>query len=211
MNSCIMLGLTFWTGIDLSAVFKDEDLMAQGIERDSHLTVLYSEGKELPLGGMKDQMKTILGESEWKDLLHEFKSQDPKKIVDHFSLGMFEGMGQDYLVLRLQPDSPLFDILQILHTGLKGYYGVKTKFPEYKPHVTLAALREGRAKDYMFNPVLNLILEKATFTTDDFILSYGESGVYEDYKKYQITTENAVTRFFRQLRASKDKEYYDSL
>ena len=211
MNSCIMLGLTFWTGIDLSAVFKDEDLVANGIERDPHITVLYSEGKELPRTDLSGVMKTILGNSDWEKLLSEFKKQEPLKVIDHFSLGMFEGDGQDFLVLRLQPESPLFDKLHILHTGLKGHFEVKTKFPDYKPHMTLATLEKGKAKDYIFNPVLGLILEKATFTTDDFIISYGDSGVYEDYNRYQITTENAVTRYFRQLQASKDKDYYDSL
>ena len=206
-----MLGLTFWTGIDLTAAFKDEDLMANGIERDSHITVLYSEGKELPRTDLVGIMSTILGKLEWENLIKEFKDQTPKKIIDHFSLGMFEGDGQDYLVLRLQPDSPLYNTLHILHTGLKGHFGVKTKFPDYKPHMTLATLEKGKAKDYMFNPTLGLILEKATFTTDDFIISYGDSGVYEDYKRYQITTENAVSRYFRQLQASKDKDYYDSL
>lgn len=211
MNSCIMLDLTFWTGIDLSAVFKDEDLTAQGIERDSHLTVLYAEDTEIPHKGLQENMKTILGDSDWKELLEEFKSQNPKKILDHFSLGVFEGDGRDFLVLLLQPDSPLYDSLQILHTGLKGFYKVKTKFPEYKPHMTLATLEKGKAKDYIFNPVLNLILEKATFTTDDFVISHGDTGVYEDYKRCQITTENAVTRFFRQLRLEKEAEYYDNL
>lgn len=211
MNSCIMLGLTLWTGIDLTAVFKDEDLMANGIERDSHITTLYSEGKEIPRENLEETMKTILGKEDWDKLLSEFKKQDPLKVVDHFSLGIFEGDGQDYLVLRLQPESPLFDTLYILHTGLKGHFGVSPKFPDYKPHVTLATLEKGKAKDYMFNPTLNLVLEKATFTTDDFIISYGETGVYEDYKRYQVTTENAVTRYFRQLQASKDKDYYDSL
>lgn len=211
MNSCIMLGLTLWTGIDLTAVFKDEDLVANGIERDSHITVLYSENKELPRENLVKTMKTILGDTEWEKLLKTFKSQEPLKIVDHFNLGMFEGSGQEFLVLRLQPESPLFDTLQILHTGLKSHFGVSPKFPDYKPHMTLATLEEGKAKDYIFNPTLNLVLEKATFTIDDFIISYGDNGVYEDYKRYQITTENAVTRYFRQLQASKDKDYYESL
>ena len=211
MNSCLMMGLTLWTGIDLWAVFKDEDLIGPGIERDSHLTVLYAEGKEIPKEGLSETLKTLLGDNEWKDLLKEFRSQNPLPVVDHFSLGTFEGEGQDYLVLRLQPESPLYDTLHILHTGLKGKFKVTPKFPDYKPHVTLATLEKGKAKDYMFNPTLGLVLEKATFTSDDFILSYGETGEPDDRKRYQITTENAVTRFFRQLRAEKDKDYYDSL
>lgn len=200
MNSCIMLGLTFWTGIDLSAVFKDEDLVSPGIERDSHITVLYAEDKEIPLSGLSDQMKTILGDTEWEKLLKDFKKQEPMKILDHFELGKFEGEDKDFLVLRLQPYSPIFDTLQILNTGLSGYYNVKSKFPDYKPHMTLAALREGAAKDYMFNQVLGLVLEKSTFTLDDFILSHGLSDEPEDRERFQITTENAVSRFFRQLR-----------
>ena len=211
MNSCLMLGLSVWTGIDLSAVFQPEDLVTQGIERDPHITVLYSEGKEVPITDMTGIMSTILGKSEWEELLSAFRSQTPKKIIDHFSLGLFEGDDRDHLVLRLQDDSPLYNTLQILHTGLKARYKVKTKFPEYKPHMTLATLEKGKAKEYMFNSVLGLILEKATFTVDDFIMSYGKTDEPEDRKKYQITTENAVTRYFRQLRAVKDGDYYDTL
>ena len=206
-----MMAMTLWTGIDFTAVFKDEDLMAGGIERDSHITVLYAEKQEIPRTNLQGVMSTILGKEDWEKLITEFKKQNPLKVIDHFSLGMFEGDGQDYLVLRLQPDSPLYDTLQILHTGLKGHFGVSPKFPDYKPHVTLATLKEGKAKDYIFNPTLGLILERATFTTDDFILSYGDTGVYEDYKRYQVTTENAISRYFRQLRALKDKEYYENM
>lgn len=211
MNSCLMLGCTLYTGVDFTAAFKSEDLIGQGIERDSHLTVLYSEGQEIPKKELPEVMETILGETDWENLISEFKAQNPKPVTEYFSLGVFSGDGQDFLVLLLQPDTPLYDTLQILNTGLKGHYGVKTKFSDYKPHMTLAAFKEGVAKDYIFNPVLGLILEKATFTLDDFILSYGLPDEPDDRKRYQITTENAVSRYFRQLRALKDADYYNNL
>ena len=46
VNSCLMLSLSLWTGVDLSAVFKDEDLKDTGIERDSHITVFFSPDKD---------------------------------------------------------------------------------------------------------------------------------------------------------------------
>ena len=211
MNSCIMLGCTLYTGVDFMAAFKSEDLIDPGVERDSHLTVLYSEGQEIPRERLPEIMETILGESDWENLISEFKAQTPKPVTEYFSLGVFPGEDKDFLVLVLQPDTPLYDTLQILHTGLKGHYGVSTKFPEYKPHMTLATFESGKAKDYVFNPTLGLILEKATFTLDDFIISYGLPDEPGDRKRYQVTTENAVSRFFRLLRAEKEAEYYNNL
>lgn len=210
MNSCIMLSTTLWSGIDLSAVFNSDDLVGPGIERDSHFTVLYAKNKSLPFTDLSEDMETILGKYEWEKLIESFKKQNPKKILDYFSLSTFEGEGREYLILRIQPETKLNDTLQILHDGLKTKYEVKDSFPEYKPHMTLATLLPGKAKEYIFNPVLSVYLEKSTFTLDDFVISYGEDDE-DDRKKYQITTENAVTRYFRQLRIEKEKDYYDSL
>ena len=201
-DSTLMIGLTLWTGIDLTAVFKDEDLVAPGIERDHHFTVLYSKDKLLPYDTIAGDMRVLLGKEDWDDLLYTFKEQYPEDVLNHFSLSTFDGVGKDYLVLLLQPESPFYNTLQILNTGLREKYNVKLDFPEYTPHVTLATLEKGKAKNYMFNSVLGCVLEKAKFTLDDFILD-------SDSRKYQITTENAVSRFFRQLRAKKDGEYYD--
>ena len=203
-SSCLMLSTSLWTGIDFSAVFKDEDLIDTGIERDSHITVFYSPDKIVPREGLLSNIETLLGEEEYKKLTKELKDNEPMRILDFFELGKFEN-DKDYLVLKLQPENFLYDSLKILNTGLTSAYEIKSTFNEYVPHMTLAMLQPGKAKNYMFSSTLGLILETATFSIDDFVLSYGEE------KKYQITTYNAVTRYFRQKEQERDREYYENM
>ena len=50
---------------------------------------------------------------------------------------------------------------------------------------------------------------KKEFSIDDFVLSYGTEE--SEYKQFNITSENAVNRYFRQKELFKDKEYFDAL
>ena len=86
VNSCLMLSLSLWTGVDLSAVFKDEDLKDTGIERDSHITVFFSPDKVIPREGMLEKIKTILGDD--NNFLESFKTQDRLKVMDYFEIFM---------------------------------------------------------------------------------------------------------------------------
>lgn len=198
MDSKILLGLTFWKDIDFSAVFKDEDLTALGIEKDPHITIL--EGDKFPREELIGTIKILIGSDDWGKLMDILKEHEPEKVLDHFSLGsVTDEEGREKVVLYLQPESPYYDMLQILRTGLKERYGDNEE-DEYKPYLTLANLRRGRSKGYVFNQVLGMVLENSSFALDDFILWEGE-------KKYQITTENAVDRFFRQLRSEEGKDF----
>ena len=194
VNSCLMLSLSLWTGVDLSAVFKDEDLKDTGIERDSHITVFFSPDK------------VILGDD--NNFLESFKTQDRLKVMDYFEIGKFENES-DYLVLKLQPGNDLYNTLGILNTGLTSSYDIKSTFKNYTPHMTLAELEPGKAKNYMFSSTLGLILESAEFSVDDLVLSHGDGE--GNYKHFQITSENAVSRYFRQKELERDKEYFDNL
>ena len=143
INSCLMLSLSLWTGIDLSAVFKDEDLKDTGIERDSHITLFYTD-KIIPREGMLEKIKTILGDD--NNFLESFKTQDRLKVTDYFEVGKFENES-DYLVLKLQPGNDLYNTLGILNTGLTSAYDIKPTFKDYTPHMTLAELEPGKAKN----------------------------------------------------------------
>lgn len=204
-NSCLMLQVSLWTGIDLSAVFKEEDLKDSGIELDSHITIFYSD-KIVPKEGLLNNIKTILGED--NNFLESFKDPTKFKVLDYFELEKFEN-DSDYLVLKLQSDNELYNNLGILNTGLMSKYDLTSDFKNYTPHVTLAELQPGKAKNYMFSKTLGLILESALFSIDDLVLSYGVGD--NEYKHFQITSENAVTRYFRQRELERDKKYYESL
>ncbi len=204
-NSCLMLSLSLWTGVDLTAVFDEEDLKDTGIELDSHITIFYDE-KVIPRERMLEKIKTILGED--NKFLDSFKTQDKLKVMDFFEIGKFEN-DSDYLVLKLQPGNDLYNNLGILNTGLVSAYDIKSTFKDYTPHMTLAELNPGKAKKYMFSPTLGLILETAEFSVDDLVLSYGDGE--GNYKHFQITSENAVSRYFRQRELQRDKEYFENL
>lgn len=200
-----MLSLSLWTGVDLTAVFDEEDLKDTGIELDSHITIFYDE-KVIPRERMLEKIKTILGED--NKFLDSFKTQDKLKVMDFFEIGKFEN-DSDYLVLKLQPGNDLYNNLGILNTGLVSAYDIKSTFKDYTPHMTLAELNPGKAKKYMFSPTLGLILETAEFSVDDLVLSYGDGE--GNYKHFQITSENAVSRYFRQRELQRDKEYFENL
>lgn len=206
VNSCLMLSMSLYTGIDLSAAFKDEDLKDTGIERDSHITIFFSPNKIVPREGMLEKIETLLGED--SDFLGDLKNQELHRVLDYFEIGKFENES-DYLVLKLQPENDLYNILGILNTGLTSFYDIKSTFNDYTPHMTLAKLQPGTAKNYMFSQTLGLILESAMFSIDDFILSYGDGS--DEYKHFQVTSENAISRYFRQKELSRDKEYFDAL
>lgn len=199
-NSCLMLATSLWTGIDFDAVFGEGDK----IERDSHITIFYDPSKTIEREGMLDKIKILLGED--SDFLDQLKEQEKFKVLDFFELGKFEN-DRDYLVLKLQKGNMLYDTLEILNSGLTSAYDIKSTFKDYTPHMTLAELDPGKAKDYMFSPTLNLILETARFSLDDFVLSWGNEE--EEYKHFNITSINAVDRYFRQKELEKSKDWYE--
>ena len=86
-NSFLMLSMSLFTGIDLSAVFKEEDLIGTGIERDSHVTVFFSPDKVISKTGMLDKINTLLGED--SDFIEKFKLQERYKVLDYFLSSSF--------------------------------------------------------------------------------------------------------------------------
>ena len=205
VNSCLMLSMSLWTGIDLSGAFDDNDLKDTGIERDSHITIFYTDEKVIQREGLLENIRTILGGS---DFLDRLKEDSKFKVLDYFELGKFENES-DYVVLKLKKDTELFETLDILHTGLSAAYDIKSTFPEYTPHLTLAELNPGKAKQYMFSSVLGLLLETAMFKLDDFVLSNGTED--KKYKQFNVTSYNAVDRYFRQKELERDRMFYEGL
>ena len=196
-----MLSMSLYTGIDFCAAFKDEDVIE--LERDSHITIFYTD-KEIPKDEVLDKIKTL----DESVLFGKMKSDDLYDVLDFFELGKFENQDEDFVVLKLQEDNFLYPQVSILETGLVSAFDLKRNFDSYRPHVTLAKLEKGKAKNYMFSPVLNSILETAKFGIDDFVMSYGEPG---EWKQYNLTSYNAVSRYFRQKELERDKKYYDSI
>lgn len=204
-----MLMTSMWTGIDLYAVFDEEDLKDTGIEYDSHITALYSNDLVIPRGEVLERIKDCMGDY-WLDLENLMKANDKLKVSDHFEISKFEN-DSDYAIFRMREDSDIARLLTMMNTGLTNIYGVNSDFNSYKPHMTLAELEPGTAGKYMFSSLLSQIYENAVFSVDDLVISYGQKDKPGEYKQYNLTSYNAVKRYFRQKELERDRKYYESL
>jgi hypothetical protein len=195
LNSCLMLAVNLDCPISLKAMFDTPDLKDTGVELDSHITLLYAQGKEIDRGRIVYDMKDILGDEYW-DLVE--KIQNPKEIpvLDVFELGSFEN-DSDYVVLKLKSESVIFEPLQKLNKGLRQRYDVSSDFDSYTPHVSLAELQPGCAAKYLASEDLKRFLQDTVISLEDFMISYGLSNEPEDRKQYFLTSFHSVDRYFR--------------
>lgn len=208
-NSCVMLMTSLWTGIDFYAVFDEEDLKDTGIEYDSHITALYAGDLVIPRNEVLENIKLSLSDY-WTDLENLLKENEKLKVSDHFEISKFEN-DSDYVIFKLREDSDIYKLMTLMNKGLVRTYGINSEFATYTPHMTLAELEVGTASKYMFSPLLSKIYENAVFSLDDLVISYGRKDKPGEYKQYNLTSFNAVTRYFRQKELERDREYYASL
>ena len=205
MNSCLMLAVNLDTPVNLGCVFDSEDLKDTGIELDSHITLLYAQGKELPKQNLLEDVKTILGERtiEFMDML---KNEHEYRVLDFFHLSSFEN-DSDYVVLKLNEDKrELFNDLFLINKGLRIKYDVSIDFDNYSPHITLAELKPGTAKKYLESEKLNIVLEDTYLDFYDIILSYGTSNDVKDRKQYHLTSFNSLPRYFKLFNEERELE-----
>ena len=97
--------------------FKEEDLKDTGVELDSHITLLYAQGKRIEHVGLLSGIKEILGDEDWRWLEGMIRGDEFYSVLDLFELGSFEN-DSDYLVLKLRKGSPLFKVLSLINKGL---------------------------------------------------------------------------------------------
>ena len=207
-SSCVMLMTSLWTGIDFYAVFDEEDLKDTGIEYDSHITALYSGDLVIPKNEALENIKNSMGDY-WEDLENMFKENEKLKVSDHFEISKFEN-DSDYLIFKVREDSDIYRLMSLMNRGLSRAYGINSEFT-YTPHMTIAELEVGKASKYVFSPLLSKIYENAVFSLDDLVISYGQKDKPGEYKKYNLTSFNAVSRYFRQKELERDRQYYASL
>ncbi len=196
LNSCLMLAVNLDCPISLKVMFDEADLKDTGVELDSHITLLYAQGKELDRSRLIQDIKEILGEDDYWNLIEAI--QDPKEIpvLDVFELGSFEN-DSDYVVLKLKPESVLYEPLQKINKGLRMKYDVSSDFDSYTPHVSLAELQPGCAEKYLSSEDLNNFLQDTVVSLEDIMISYGLSNEPEDRKQYFLTAFHSVDRYFR--------------
>lgn len=195
INSCLMWAVNLITPVDLSSVFDEDDLKDTGIELDSHITLLYAQGKTIDRHNLLEDINTILGEN-YESFIEVCKSSKEMDLLDLFELGSFEN-DSDYVVLKLKKDSEIFKYLNLINKGLRTKYEVSSDFDNYTPHLTLAELNPGTASKYLNSETLKLILTDSTFKFEDLMISYGTSNEVVDRKQYFLTSFSCVDRYFR--------------
>lgn len=198
INSCLMLACALYTPVSLSSIFKEEDLKDTGIELESHITLLYAKGVVIPSENLIEDIATILG-SKFDGFWNFLKEGNfvGESVLDTFNLGLFEN-DSDYVVLKMKQDNDFYQNLKLINTGLRNKYGVTSEFT-YTPHISLAELNPGTAKDYVENNgKLMAVLESSKFAPEDLVISYGPSNVMEDRVKRNLTKFHTVDRFFRE-------------
>lgn len=194
VNSCLMLGINLDTPISLGCLFEEADLKDTGIELDSHITLLYAQGKTLPREEMLPSIENILGEDTTR-FYDMCKSGTEYRVLDLFDLDCFEN-DSDYIILRLKESSEMYNLLKLINKGLRVKYGVKSDYDSYTPHVSLAELKPGTAKKYLNSEQLKLVITDSLVSFEDVFISYGEDNE-TDRTQYFLTTYHSLPRFFR--------------
>lgn len=205
INSCLMLAMNLTTPVSLGCVFKEEDLKDTGVELDSHITLLYSQGKKIECEGLLGDIKEILGKEDWDWLEGMIKGDNFYSVLDLFELGSFEN-DSDYLILKLRKGTPLFKVLSLINKGLSIKFEVKSEYSSYIPHLSLAELEPGKAKEYLGNEILKEILADSVVGIEDLFISYGTSNEPEDREQRWLTSWKCVDRFFRIINLKKELE-----
>lgn len=196
MNSCLMLAVGLYTPVELGCIFDSADYKDTGLELDSHVTLLYAQGKLLPRKKIIEDIEVILGEDEWKSFNSIISDMSRIKVFDAFELGSFEN-DSDYLVLKMKPECKIYDKLKLINLSLRKKYGVSSEFTDYTPHITLAELESGRVNKYLNSDCLKRVLSDSLIDFEDLVLSYGVSSEVLDRKQYFLTQYKNIDRYFR--------------
>ena len=190
-TSCLMLACNLLTPISLGSIFLDDDLKDTGIELDSHITILYATGKLIDKADILERIG-----SRYTSYIQNLVREDYYPAVfDLFELSNFSNES-DYVILRLKENTELYQKLKWLNSELSKVYGVKSEFGAYKPHLTLAELKPGKAVGYLKSELLQKVLKDSAFQPEDFIISYSH-GDSKDFIQHDLTHNKSVDRIFR--------------
>lgn len=190
-TSCLMLACNLLTPISLGSIFLDDDLKDTGIEIDSHITILYAQEKLID----KSEILEKIGSRYILYLRKLIKEDYYPAVFDLFELSSFSNES-DYVVLRLKDSTELYQKLKWLNSELSRIYNVKSEFGSYKPHLTLAELKPGKANEYLKSDLLHKVLRNSAFQPEDFIISYSY-GDNKEYIQHDLTHNKSVDRIFR--------------
>ena len=187
-TSCLMLACNLLTPISLGSIFLDDDLQDTGIELDSHITILYAPGKLIN----KAEILRKIGSRNISYIQELIREDYYPAVFDLFELSSFSNES-DYVVLRLKDTTELYQKLKWLNSELSKEYQVKSEFGTYKPHLTLAELKPGKAKKYLESDLLNRVLRDSAIQPEDYVISYSFRDS-KDFIQHDLTQNKTVDR-----------------
>ena len=190
-TSCLMLACNLLTPISLGSIFLDDDLQDTGIELDSHITILYAPGKLIN----KAEILKKIGSRNISYIQELVKEDYYPAVFDLFELSSFSNES-DYVVLRLKDTTELYQKLKWLNSELSKEYQVKSEFGTYKPHLTLAELKPGKATKYLESDLLKRVLRDSAIQPEDYVISYSFRDS-KDFIQHDLTQNKTVDRIFR--------------
>lgn len=193
INSCLMLAIGLYTPVELGSIFDSADYKGMGLELDSHITLLYAQGKVLPKEEIIEDLKTLVNWEMFNELISGVANL---KVFDCFELSSFEN-DSDYLVLKMKSDTDTYKKFKLINLSLRKKYNVSSEFTDYTPHITLAELQPGTASKYLESDCLKKVLNNSLVDFEDLILSYGVSSEVTDRKQHFLTNHKSVDRYFR--------------
>lgn len=190
-TSCLMLACNLLTPISLGSIFLDDDLQDTGIELDSHITILYAPGKLIN----KAEILRKIGSRNISYIQELIREDYYPAVFDLFELSSFSNES-DYVVLRLKDTTELYQKLKWLNSELSKEYQVKSEFGTYKPHLTLAELKPGKAAKYLESDLLKRVLGDSAIQPEDYVISYSFRDS-KDFIQHDLTQNKTVDRIFR--------------
>lgn len=184
-ESCLMLAVNLEMPVQFDSLLNEDDLKdGEATLKDYHITLYYKDGEFIE---GKDAKRTVLT----PELASSMKESDYESVTENFDLGMFSGGDHDHLILRLKEESPWFKLVKDANKKMCSKWGDNPKFPDYKPHVTLATLNKGTASKYLMSKEIDLVLKSSVVRFEDLVISY------ERNYQVDLTINKSVERFFR--------------
>ncbi len=197
-----MMAAELYTPVDLRCFFQPEDLEGTGVELDTHITLIYAQGKHIPRKQLLKDIETILGGEEYANLMEYIQTKENyQNVLDLCEISFFEN-DRDFLILKLKPDTQLYNWCEKINGGLRSKYDIKSDFDSYNPHLTLAELKPGKVEKYLGIHALENVIRDSKVQFEDLFISYGT--VQEDRKQYWLTQYKNVDRYFRLERLKKE-------
>lgn len=187
-SGCIMLSFdkVHFNSLVARLDIDDTYLSGSGIEVDPHVTVVY--GIDMEKYGSPEDLEFIKTSIEESGIL--------KRTFHVKSISQFKNEEKDVLKLDFKPSEGLTE-LRALNSLFTKHFDVKSDFPDYKPHCTIAYMQKGSAKQFLqkLSNVPGFQIRKSVFSSqkeegdDKYItktLSTNRKIIAKDYVKSEL-------------------------